>query len=66
MARALGIALSGPRRYDGVMRDYAFVNAHGRRDLTPADIDASVAVLWRVWALFGAIVIGLALLFGLW
>ena len=54
MSRALGIALSGPRAYDGEMRDFAWVNAAGRRDLTPVDIDASIAMLWRAWAaMFG-------------
>ncbi len=50
MARALGVALAGPRSYDGQMRDFAFVNAPGRRSLSPEDIDAAVGHLWRVWA----------------
>jgi len=32
-------------------RDEPFVHAEGRRDLGPDDIDASVAALWRAWAL---------------
>lgn len=55
VAHGLGIALSGPRSYDGQIRDYPFVNAAGRRDLTPADIDRSVAVLWKSWGLMLAI-----------
>ena len=51
MARALGIALSGPRAYDGEMRDFPWVNAEGRRILTAADIEAAVAMLWKAWAL---------------
>lgn len=55
MSRALGIALAGPRAYDGEMRDFPFVNAEGRRTLTPVDIDASIAMLWTAWA--GCVVI---------
>ena len=51
MAQVLGIALSGPRTYDGQRRDYPFVNADGRRMIGPADIDNACAVLWRSWAL---------------
>ncbi|MEL6681558.1 MAG: adenosylcobinamide-phosphate synthase CbiB [Pseudomonadota bacterium] len=51
MAHGLNIALSGPRSYDGQMRDYPFVNAAGKHDLTPEDIDKAVKVLWRVWGL---------------
>ena len=31
MARALGVALAGPRSYDGQLRDFPFVNAEGAR-----------------------------------
>jgi adenosylcobinamide-phosphate synthase len=58
MAHGLRIALSGPRSYDGQMRDYPFVNAEGARNLGPDDIDRAVAVLWKTWALM----LGLALL----
>jgi len=51
MAAALDISLSGPRSYNGVARDYPFVNPDGRRDAGPADIDVAVGILWRVWAL---------------
>nr|WP_043700223.1 adenosylcobinamide-phosphate synthase CbiB [Yoonia vestfoldensis] len=50
MAHGLDIALSGPRSYDGQLRDYPFVNAGGEHDLTPQDIDRAVAVLWKTWA----------------
>ena len=50
MARALGIALAGPRSYHGETRYYSTVNPKGRRDIGPADIDAALAVLWRAWA----------------
>jgi adenosylcobinamide-phosphate synthase len=49
MARALGIALAGPRSYDGRMRDFPFVHPEGRRRLAAEDIDAAVDRLWRAW-----------------
>ena len=55
MAHGLDIALSGPRSYDGQMRDYPFVNATGNHHLKPADIDRAVRVLWKTWALMLAI-----------
>ncbi len=60
MAAALGVALSGPRSYDGQMRDFPYVNASGLRQSGPAEIDRAVAVLWRSWA--GALAL-VALLF---
>jgi adenosylcobinamide-phosphate synthase len=50
MAVVLGIALSGPRSYHGVRHDFPWVNAPGRRDAGPADIDATCDALWRAWA----------------
>ncbi len=51
MAVALDVALSGPRAYHGTLRRFPWVNDAGRHSPGPADIDAAVAVLWRVWAL---------------
>lgn len=64
MAVVLDLSLSGPRSYDGVMTDFPYVFAEGRRCAGPMDIDASVAVLWRSWAGFLASVAVLALVFG--
>lgn len=50
-ARALGLALSGPRSYGGERTSDPVLNPAGRRDATASDIDATVALLWRVWAL---------------
>ncbi|WP_436398181.1 adenosylcobinamide-phosphate synthase CbiB [Roseobacter sp. S98] len=62
MSRALGIALSGPRAYDGEMREFPYVNEAGRRTLRSVDIDAAIGMLWKTWGLFVALCIGLALL----
>ncbi|MGH1354700.1 MAG: adenosylcobinamide-phosphate synthase CbiB [Thalassovita sp.] len=61
MARALNVALSGPRSYDGRMRDFAWVHPHGDRTPGPKAIDAAVAALWRTWSL----TLGATLLIGL-
>lgn len=49
MAAILGVALAGPRTYDGVLTSDAFVNEDGRRDIGPPDIARAVVVLWRSW-----------------
>lgn len=49
MATSLGIALSGPRSYDGEMRDFPYVHGEGRHFLTADDIDLASRGLWRVW-----------------
>jgi adenosylcobinamide-phosphate synthase len=51
MAVVLGIALSGPRSYDGELRDFPWVHPEGRKTIGPVEIDASVRVLWRAWVL---------------
>ncbi len=62
MARATGVALSGPRAYHGRMQDYPFVNPDGARRPGPERIDAAVAVLWRAWAVILCLLVILALL----
>lgn len=62
MSRALGVALSGPRSYDGVMQDFPFVNARGRKTLSATDIEAAVRALWITWGVFAALVFALWLL----
>ena len=48
-ARVLNVALSGPRSYEGEMRDFPFVNETGRKTIGAEEIDAAVTLLWRVW-----------------
>lgn len=55
MAQALGIALAGPRSYDGALHDFPWVNDGERRDLSALDIDASCVILWKAWGLMFAI-----------
>ena len=50
MAPVLNVALSGPRSYNGVRKDYPWVWPEGRRDPGPADIDVACTALWRTWA----------------
>jgi len=49
MARTLGLGLSGPRSYAGVLTSDPVLNEGGRRDANAQDIEAAIAVLWRVW-----------------
>ena len=49
-AAVLGVAISGPRMYDGQMTDDPFVNPAGQLYLNPRDIDRATAALWRAWA----------------
>ncbi len=62
MARALNLALAGPRSYDGQMRDLAWVNGEARREIGAAEVDASIATLWKVWCLTLALISGGAIL----
>lgn len=60
MAGVLGIAISGPRSYNGTMTDLPWVNSEGRKALGPMDIEASVRVLWQSWS------VGVAILAAVW
>lgn len=62
MARALDVALAGPRSYDGQMRDLPWVNGGARRRIGPAQIVAATRLLWRVWIGTLGLVIASALL----
>lgn len=55
MSRALGVALAGPRAYDGQMRDFPWVNPTGRKTLGTKDIDETVIMLWKAWAILLAL-----------
>ena len=48
VAGALGISLSGPRAYGGVMSDEPYVNPEGRPPHA-GDIEDTVDLLWRAW-----------------
>jgi adenosylcobinamide-phosphate synthase len=61
MARALNIALSGPRSYGGTLTDFAYAHANGRKQLSANDIDAAVTQLWQAWGLVLALCVMIAL-----
>ncbi len=61
MAAALGVALSGPRRYHGVTTDQPWLFAEGRRAAGRADIRAASRLLWRGWSLLLALALLLSL-----
>ena len=60
MARTLGIALAGPRRYDGQLQDLAWVNGAADRSIGPTEIDHSVTILWKAWGILIAIAASIA------
>ncbi|CUI52522.1 adenosylcobinamide-phosphate synthase CbiB [Cognatishimia activa] len=51
MARVLGIALSGPRSYEGEMQKFPYVNEFGRRTIGGNEVDQAASTLWRSWAI---------------
>ncbi len=51
MARALNVALAGPRSYHGKVRHLAWVNEDARKEIGPREIEKAVRLLWQVWAL---------------
>ena len=61
MAVVLDVALSGPRSYHGVRRDFPWVWPEGRRDAGPADIDRAVVALWRTWGVMCAVLAVIAI-----
>lgn len=65
MARALGIALAGPRSYGGQMRELAWVNGAGHREIGANEVERAVWLLWRVWAVCLAVTLAVALVLAL-
>ena len=51
MARAITVALAGPRAYDGKMQDFPWVGSEGKRIIGPQDIDAALRKLWQAWGI---------------
>ncbi len=62
-ALVLGVALSGPRSYDGEIRQYAYINPEGRMDLKKEDIKDCTKLTWRVWVATLAVLIVMARVF---
>ena len=56
MAKALQIALSGPRSYDGRLKEFAWVNEGASKHANANDIERAVRTLWSAWALWLLIV----------
>ena len=62
MAGALGVALAGPRVYDGQRVEDRWMNAGGRRQVRALDIRVALGVFLRAAGLHGALVLALAIL----
>lgn len=65
VAQVLGVALSGPRQYDGKHQDFPFVFAQGVKDIGANEIKAAVALLWKTWWTLLAILLMMTLIFSL-
>ncbi|MEM9012305.1 MAG: adenosylcobinamide-phosphate synthase CbiB [Pseudomonadota bacterium] len=63
LAGALGVALSGPRVYDGVATDDPYLNAEARRKLDFTDIYDALAIIWSAWAVLAALIAVPAIVF---
>ncbi|WP_424944516.1 adenosylcobinamide-phosphate synthase CbiB [Aliiroseovarius crassostreae] len=61
MAAALNVALSGPRSYDGALRDYPWVNEEGAQEIGAKEVDQAVDMLWSAWLVLfvGALLLAL-------
>ncbi|HHK74253.1 MAG TPA: cobalamin biosynthesis protein [Rhizobiales bacterium] len=62
MAGALGVALAGPRVYDGQRVEDRWMNAGGRRQVRALDIRVALGVFLRAAGLHGALILALAIL----
>lgn len=51
MARALNVALAGPRSYDGRVRELAWVNGNAPREIGAPEVFRACDMLWKVWGL---------------
>ncbi|MEP3442163.1 MAG: adenosylcobinamide-phosphate synthase CbiB [Sulfitobacter sp.] len=61
MARAISVALAGPRAYDGVMQQFPWVGGDGKRQIGPPEIDAALRKLWLAWGMMLGLTAVLAL-----
>jgi adenosylcobinamide-phosphate synthase len=62
MAYGHSIALSGPRSYDGAIKQFPYVNAAGRVALGPQDITHATQTLWGTWGATLGLVVAVTLL----
>lgn len=65
MARALNVALAGPRSYDGETQAFAWVNAEGSKSANAHAIERACGVLWKAWAVLLVLLVALCLLVSL-
>ena len=62
MARAIDVALAGPRSYDGKLQQLPWVNETGRQNITANDVDSATRILWRTWNLAWVLIIVVSVL----
>ena len=59
----LGIALSGPRSYEGETQHYPYINPQGRKDLDKVDIKDCIKLTWKSWAAAITVLVALGIIF---
>ncbi|MEM1297680.1 MAG: adenosylcobinamide-phosphate synthase CbiB [Pseudomonadota bacterium] len=62
MAASLGVALAGPRTYATGPVDDPYMNPEGREEVTAADIDLAISLLWRTWVLLVGVTAAISLI----
>ena len=62
MARAIDVALAGPRSYDGKLQQLPWVNETGRQNITANDVDSATRILLRAWNLAWVLIIVVSVL----
>lgn len=65
MARRINVALAGPRVYDGQLQHFPWVNDGAPTEIGPDQIDAAISVLWSAWRWAFALVLAIALVWGI-
>ena len=63
MARALQVALAGPRSYDGEMRHFPWVNESGAKSADAHAIRRCTEMLWTTWGLGLVLTVAIAAIF---
>ncbi len=63
MARAIHVALAGPRSYDGRMQSFPWVNPDGAKSSDAHSIKRAVRTLWLAWGLGLILTVAIAVLF---
>lgn len=65
MARAIDVALAGPRSYDGTLQDFPWVHSQGEHNPKARDIHKATRILWKTWGISLVLLVALTVLFSI-